>query len=125
MVSIPPGLSAKISGRFSINDQTVDLKANLLKYDLKNLQLLKCGGPLTIQYNEGWLIRSDNKSEWLLNDVPITLSSSEFTFSENIYSLNTTTISYGNVFESSISGQYNHTSNKGFFYLEDLDINSS
>ncbi len=122
MVSIPPGLSAKISGRFSINDQTVDLKANLLKYDLKNLQLLKCGGPLTIQYNEGWLIRSDNKSEWLLNDVPITLSSSEFTFSENIYSLNTTTISYGNVFESSISGQYNHTSNKGFFYLEDLDI---
>ncbi len=122
MISIPPGRSAKISGRFSINDQTVDLQANRLKYHFNNLQLIKYDGPLTIQYNDGLLVRSEGKSEWILHTVPIILSPSELLFSENNYSINTTTISYGNVFESSISGQYNQTSRQGLFYLEGLDI---
>lgn len=122
LLSLPPFVSTEISGTFSIKEQRVDLQCDLLQYHAKDLKLVKNQEPLTIQYNKELTIRSEKESQWLLNTIPVTLYPSEFKFSDNIYSVTSARISYGEFFDSNISGHYNHLTNQGRFLLEDLDV---
>jgi AsmA-like C-terminal region/Protein of unknown function len=121
-LSCPPFVSTEISGTVSLKEQRIDLKCNLLQYNGKGLQLEKSPKPLIIRYDKELTIRSEKESQWLLNNIPVTLYPSEFKFSDNIYSITSGRISYGKFFDSNISGHYNQLTNQGEFLLEDLDI---
>jgi AsmA-like protein/uncharacterized protein DUF3971 len=121
-LSCPPFLSTEISGTFSIKEQRIDLKCDLLQYHAKDLKLENSPDPLTIQYDKELTIRSEKASQWLLNNISVTLYPSEFIFSNAVFSVSSGRISYGEFFDSHISGHFNHLTKQGEFLLEHLDI---
>jgi hypothetical protein len=122
LLSFQGGVSAEVSGSFSISDQVFDMQAKLLKCEVNDLTLVESQEPLTVQYDNGLKIRCAKESKWLLNDVPLILAPSEFRLEGNVYSMTGGSIAYGDYFESDISGHYNHETKQGIFQLEKLVI---
>ncbi len=118
----PPYFDTEISGTFSLQKQTLDLQASLLHCKVKGLELARAVSGLKIGFDRELTIRSTEESMWRLNTVPVTLFPSEFSFSDTLFSVRNGKIQYGTMFESAISGHFNHLSRTGEFLLEDLDI---
>ncbi len=121
-ISFPPGVSGRISGKYSIEELSFDLKCDLLQYKAKGLQLTDKSWPLRVRFNNDLIIKSEHKSTWLLSEVPVVLYPSEFKFSSNVYSITKGRLYYGEIFSSEITGYYNHKTNKGELQLEQLNI---
>ena len=124
-LSIPPGISSKISGPFFLKEQRFDFIANLLKYDVNDLILKKSHGPFLIHFNKKLTIQSTKVSEWSLNQMPVSLYPSEFKYWKNIFSIVSGRISYGKFFDSNVSGQFDHLSKQGTYILDNLYIKHS
>ncbi len=122
ILSVLPGITAEISGKFSLQDKIFDLKADILKYHSQYLQLVDSPGTLMLKYDKNMLIRSESESKWILHGVPFVLSPAELTFSEESFAINRGGVRYGDVFKSNVSGRYNHKLKKGTFELEHLDV---
>jgi len=122
MVSLPPEVSGEIGGEFSLKKQAVDLQVEVHRYEAYGLELNQEKMLLTVQYNDALVVRNDSESKWFLNNIPILLSPAEFSFSDNIYSMASGSIRYGDVFQSSVSGYYNYLTERGEVVLEGLDI---
>lgn len=122
LLSFQSGVSAEVSGSFSISDQVFDMQAKLLKCEVNDLTLVESQEPLTVQYNDGLKIQCAKKSKWLLNNVPVILTPSEFRLADNVYSMTGGSIIYGDYFESDISGHYNYETKQGLFQLDKFVI---
>lgn len=124
-LSIPPGISSKISGSFFFKELRFDFKCDLLKYDVNDLILKKSHGPFFIHFNKKLTIQSTKVSDWSLNQMPVSLYPSEFNYWNNIFSIASGRISYGEFFDSNVSGQFNHLSKQGTYILDNLSIKHS
>lgn len=120
--TIPSWASLEVSGSFSLKKQQVDLKCELLEYHIKDLVLKDGGVPLRIQYDQQLIIKSEELSQWSMNNIPVSLYPSEFKFGDNVLSMTRGRIKYGTFFDSSISGSYDYLSNQGTMFLENLRI---
>lgn len=123
LVTLPPGISARISGSLSINKKTIDLQGDLLQYHLKDLIMVTPSTPVSISYDKTLIIHHPKTSKWRLNNVPITLYPIEFSYSNNIISIVDGRLSYGSFFDSHVSGTFDYKLKHGSFYLEHLNIN--
>ncbi len=124
-LSIPPGISSKISGSFVLKELLFDFKCDLLKYDVNGLILKKSRDPFLVHFDKKLTIRSTRVSEWSLNQMPVSLYPSEFNYLDTIFSMVSGRISYGKFFDSNISGQFDHFSKQGTFILDNLYIKHS
>lgn len=122
LLTFPAGVSAEVTGTFSITDQVFDMQAKLLKCLVGDLELVESKAPLTVKYKDGLKIRCSKESKWLLNNVPLALSPAQFQFADNVYSMTDGSIQYGDIFESNISGHYNYETQQGQFQLDKLVI---
>ena len=122
LLSFQGGVSAEVSGSFSISDQVFNMQAKLLKCEVNDLTLVESQEPLTVQYNNGLKIRCAKESKWLLNNTPLILAPSEFKLADSVYSMTGGRIIYGDYFESDISGHYNYETKQGLFQLDKLVI---
>ncbi len=121
-LSLPPGVKTKISGTFSLKEQRLDLDCDLLQYNVKDLLLGDKSCPLTVQFDEKLTIRNKMLSQWSLSQIPVSLYPSELNYSNNVLSVVSGRISYGNFFDSNISGQFNQLTKQGTFILNNLQI---
>jgi len=122
LLTFQAGVSAEVTGTFSITGQVFDMQAKLLKCLVGDLELVKSQEPLTVQYKDGLKIRCSKESKWLLDNVPLALSPAQFQFADNVYSMTGGSIRYGDIFESNISGHYNYETKQGLFQLDNLVI---
>ncbi len=122
LLSFQGGVSAEVSGTFSISEQIFNMQAKLLKCEMKDLRLVESQEPLTVQYDDGLTIRCAKESKWLVNDVPVILAPAEFKVADSVYSMTGGRIIYGDYFESDISGHYNYETKQGVFQLDNLVI---
>ncbi|HID69449.1 MAG TPA: hypothetical protein EYP35_03070 [Desulfobacterales bacterium] len=121
-LSLPPGVKSKISGTFSLKEQSLDLNCDLLQYNVQDLILGKNNCPLTVQFDKELTIRSKTISQWSLNQIPVSLYPSELNYSNNILSVVSGRMSYGKFFDSNISGQFDQLTKQGTFTLKNLQI---
>lgn len=128
-VNLPPtllthssGIKSEISGSFSFKEKKVDIHCDLLKYQVNDLVLEKSGLPISIQYDKELTISTEKTSLWKMNNVSTTLYPSQFKYGGNVLSMINGRISYGDFFDSRISGHYDNASKEGTFFLEDLQI---
>lgn len=120
--SIPSRISSEVSGSFSLKNRQVDLRCDLLEYHVKDLVLKEGGIPLKIQYDKDLTIKSDKLSQWSMNNIPVSIYPSEFTFGDSVLSVISGRIKYGTFFDSSLSGSYDFLSHQGAIVLENLQI---
>jgi hypothetical protein len=121
-LTISPGIASKISGLISIKEQKIDIQSEILKYQGNDLVLETSGLPIAIQYDKELTFQTGKTSHWKVNNISTTLYPSEFTYADNILSMINGRMSYGDFFDSRISGQFNSLSKEGSFLLEDLHI---
>ena len=122
LLAIPPDISSTISGSFSINKKQFHFQSDLSKYKIKDLQLEKPGVPLDIRYDKELTIRAKKTSNWRMHNIPATLYPSEIKYSKNTLAITNGRMSYGDFFDSSISGSYNNLAKQGSFLLEELHL---
>ncbi|AGF77211.1 hypothetical protein UWK_00630 [Desulfocapsa sulfexigens DSM 10523] len=121
-LSVPPFISTEISGTFSLKEQRMDLLSTVVHCRINDLKLQDRLDGLIIQYDKGLTVRSVKESQWLLNDVPVTLSPAEFKFSDTLFSVTGAGVDYGEVFGGIVSGSFNYLSQHGEFLLEEFNI---
>ncbi len=122
LLNIPPGISAQISGSFSIKEKQINFHSDLFQYAEKDLLLEKSSVPVSIHFDQELTIQTEKTSYWRLNTIPTTLYPSKFKYKDNVLSIINGQISYGHFFDSKISGQYDKLLKQGNFLLEDLQI---
>ena len=128
-VNLPPtllthssGIKSEISGSFSFKEKKVDIHCDLLKYQVNDLVLEDSVLPISVQYDKELTISTEKTSRWQVNNVLTTLYLSQFKYGGNIVSMINGRISYGDFFDSRITGHYDNASKEGTFLLEDLHI---
>jgi AsmA-like C-terminal region/Protein of unknown function len=122
LLSSPSKAEAEVSGAFSLKGQTVDFQCDLLKYTVKDLVLEQDHMPFRLQYDQKLMLRTEKKSRWSLNHISIMEYPSEYKFEDNVLYLVDGRISYGQFFDSHVSGHYNYREDQGSFLLENLQI---
>ncbi len=121
-LSCPPFISTQFSGSFSLKEKKVDLKCELFQCDVKGLKLLKGLNGVTIHYEKELVVRTQKNSSWELNGTPMTLYPSEVKLSGDLFSVTKSKVSYGEIFDSKISGSYNYSMRHGELFLEELTV---
>ena len=122
LISIPTKVEAEISGAFSLKGQKIDFRCDLLKHTVKDLVLKQDHMAFRLQYDQEVTIRTEELSKWTLNHIPIAVYPSELKYGDNVLSILDSGISYGQFFDSHVSGQYNYKESQGTFLLENLQI---
>ncbi len=118
----PPFVSTSLSGDFSINEQRANLKCDLLQFQVNDLKLQEKLSGLVIHYDKELTVRSTKHSKWELGGTPVTLYPLELKLSGAVFSIDKGRVSYGTLFDSAFSGQYNFSGRRGEFLLNDLAI---
>jgi len=108
LVTILPGISAKISGSLNLKEKKIDMYCNLLEYQINNLVLEKSDLPISIHYDNEWTIKTEKISRWKINNISMTLYPSRFKYSGSTISMIDGRINYSDFFDSRISGHYNY-----------------
>lgn len=121
-LAISSGILAEISGYLSLRKKQVDLTCDLLEYYVKDLQLTSSHIPIDIEYDTGLVIRTEETSLWKMSQMPVTLYPSEFAYHDDVFSVKSSRISYGSLFDSYLSGYYNTENKKGLFSLKEIDV---
>ena len=121
-LSTPPMISSEISGYFSVKKDQADIKCDLLQYNLKGLELKSPPLAVSITYDQGLFITTEETGQWELSKMPLTLYPSELSYRDSTFTITNSRISYGSFFDSYLDGYYNWHDKKGLFSLEKIDI---
>ncbi|MBW1637413.1 MAG: AsmA-like C-terminal domain-containing protein, partial [Deltaproteobacteria bacterium] len=121
-LTISPGISTRIAGSLSFAAKKFDIHCDILKYQKADLVLEEAGLPISIQFDKELTITTEKQSRWRVNNVLTTLYPSKFRYGNDTLSMVNGRISYGDLFDSQISGHFNNLSKKGTFILGDLHI---
>jgi hypothetical protein len=101
-----------------------DFTCDLLKYHVKDLELTSPHLAVDIKYDNGLFITTEETAEWKLSKMPVTLFPSKFRYGDDIFSVVTSRLSYGELFDSHVDGYFSMKENKGRFSLQKIDITS-
>ncbi|MGI9536038.1 MAG: AsmA-like C-terminal domain-containing protein, partial [Desulfocapsaceae bacterium] len=123
-LAISTGIFAELAGYLSLRKKQVDLTCDLLEYYVKDLQLISSHIPIDIEYDNGLVIRTEETSLWKMSQMPVTLYPSEFAYHDDVFTVISSRISYGSLFDSYLSGFYNTENKKGAFSLKEIDVTS-
>lgn len=118
----PPEIDSELSGYFSLKDKQADLICDLLKYHVNDLKMTSPHIVIDIKYDEGLVISAEETAEFELNKMPVTLFPSQIKYSDDIFTVVTSRISYGEFFDSYLSGYFNRSQKKGQFSLSKIDV---
>lgn len=121
-LDVPPGVISEISGSFSIKNKQADFRCNLLKYNVKGLELMSPPVAVDIGYDNGLFVRNEEPAKWNVSKTPLTLYPSKFKYDDDVFKVEKSRIRYGSFFDSHITGYYNRQSNQGSFFLKQRDI---
>ncbi|MCF8057371.1 MAG: AsmA-like C-terminal domain-containing protein [Desulfocapsa sp.] len=122
LLTVPSKVKAEVSGPFSLKGQKVDLQCDLLQHNTKDLVLEQDHIPFRLQYDQELTITTEESSQWTLNHIPIAVYPSDLKYMDNTLSILDSGISYGQFFDSHVTGHYNFQENQGRFLLENLQI---
>lgn len=106
-------IRAEFSGTFVGKNKQVDLHTVLQEFRIKGLELKSDKTPVRITYTDGLSIEHTMESEWTLNQVPVLLSPTKGGYHNNILSVSSDKMKYGDFFEGGIRGSYNTALHKG------------
>ncbi|MFT5728106.1 MAG: hypothetical protein ACI8PB_002258 [Desulforhopalus sp.] len=120
----PPGIASEISGFFSMKKMQADFTCDLLKFHVNDLKLKTPHIAIDITYDEGLFVTTEEIAEWELSKMPISLFPSQFEFEDDVFSVVSSRISYGELFDSYLAGYFNIDENNGRFSLEKIDVKS-
>ena len=113
---------SEISGYVSVRKKQIDFTCDLLEYQVKDLQLSSPHIAIDVDYDNGLDIKTAETSEWTLGQMEVTLYPSDFFYHNDIFTVNSSRISYGTLFDSYLEGHYNLHQKKGSFSLEKIDV---
>ena len=122
LLHLPIGVSANISGPFSLKDSQIKLQCELLQFNLKDMVLENPGISLEVEYKNQLSIRYTEVSHWRINNIRASIHPSEITYEKNISTMKQSHILYGDFFDSEISGSYDRGTHLGDFLLQNLKI---
>ncbi len=122
LLSVPSKYEAEISGAFSLKGQKIDFRCDLLKHTVKDLVLKQNHMAFRLQYDQEMMISTEELSKWTLNHIPVAVHPSELKYGDNVLSILESRISYGQFFDSHVSGHYDYKESQGKFLLENLQI---
>lgn len=108
---------AELAGTFSGKKKEVDLHGALQELHLGALTLESKNAPIRIYYKDGLFIEQTKASQWVLGEVPLTLYSTTGAYRNNIFSVASDKLIYGDIFESGIDGSYNTALQKGEYSI--------
>jgi hypothetical protein len=120
----PPGIESEISGAFSFKHKQADFTCDLLKFRVNDLELKTPHIDIDIKYDEGLFVTTEEIAEWELSKMPISLFPSQFEFEDDVFSVVSSRISYGELFDSYLAGYFNIGEKNGRFSLEKIDVKS-
>lgn len=112
-------LEVDVAGSFSLQKKQVDLHCSVKKYSAKDVLLISHDMPINIEYGDGLIIHSLEKSMWSINAIPVTLFPASFSFNNNIQSIKSEKVIYGDFIEGAISGFYDFGVSKGEFFIDE------
>jgi hypothetical protein len=118
----PPGIESEISGSFSFKNRQADFTCDLLKFNVNDLKLKTPHVDIDITYDEGLFVTTEEIAEWELSKMPIKLFPSQFEFEHDVFSVVSSRISYGELFDSYLAGYFNIGEKNGRFSLEKIDV---
>jgi hypothetical protein len=118
----PPGIDSEISGSYSIKNRQADFTCDLFKYHTRDLELITSQLAVDINYDQGLVISTSETAEWELSKMPVTVFPSHFKYSDDIFSVVSSRISYGQFFDSYLAGFFNRKEGKGRFSLQKIDV---
>jgi len=110
-------IRAECRGSFVGKKKQVDLHTVLQEVRFKGLELKSDNTPVQITYTDALSIEHTVESEWILNQVPVVLSPTKGDYSNNIISVSSDKVKYGDFFEGGISGYYNTALQKGEYSI--------
>jgi hypothetical protein len=122
LLDIPPGERAEISGFFSIKKKKADITYNILKYHVKDLELIDPPLSVDVSYDKELVFRTKETANFSLSNIPITVYPSEFRLDDEFLKIAKSRISYGSFFDSKLKGAFNYQLNEGTFYLKKINI---
>ncbi|MEA3469651.1 MAG: AsmA-like C-terminal domain-containing protein [Thermodesulfobacteriota bacterium] len=120
LLNLPIGVSANISGPFSLKYTQIKLQCELLQFNLKDIVLENPGIFLEVEYKNELSIRYTEVSHWRINNIHASIHPSEITYEKNILTMKKSHILYGDFFDSEISGSYDMSKHFGDFLLQNL-----
>ncbi len=104
---------AQIQGDFVLKKQKIDLSCLLQKFSGKGIELKSLDLPLSIVYNDGLYLQSQQESEWSLGTIPVTLAPVQGTYKENVVSVSSHKIIISDYVDGMVSGFFNYALAKG------------
>jgi AsmA-like C-terminal region/Protein of unknown function len=118
----PPGIDSEFSGNFSLKNKQADFTCELLKFHGKDLKLTSPHIVVDIEYDDGLVIGTEETAEWELHKMPVTLFPSQVKYSDDVLTVVSSRMSYGELFDSYLAGYFNRKQKKGQFSLNKIDI---
>lgn len=112
---------SEISGYLSFKKNRANFTCNLLKYHIKDVQLMSPHMALNLVYNGSILIKTAETTQWELNKTPLHLSPSLLKYEDDIFTIEQSRICYGTYFDSYLAGYYNRKDRKGHFSINKID----
>jgi len=118
----PSGIDSELSGNFSLKNKQADFTCDLLKYHVKDLKLTSPHIVVDIKYDEGLVISTEETAEWELHKIPVTLFPSQVKYSDDVLTVVSSRMSYGELFDSYLAGYFNRKQKKGQFSLKKIGV---
>lgn len=112
-------LEVDVAGFFSLQKKQADLHCSVKKFSTKDILLTSHAMPVRIQYDDGLTIHNLEKSLWSVNAIPVVLFPVSFSFNNNILSIKSQKVVYGDFLESAIDGFYDFAMSKGEFFIDE------
>jgi hypothetical protein len=82
------------------------------KYHVNDLELLSPHVSVDIDYDQDWVSRMEETTQWSFSNIPVMLYPSEFRLDDQFFKVS----------NSRLSGQFNHRLAEGTFYLTKIDV---
>jgi len=115
-------IRTRVGGSFSAKNRQVDLQGFLEEFHFKSLHLQSEEVPVRISYNDGLFIEHKQNSQWLLEQVPVTLHPTTGSYQNHIATVVSKKIRYGDIFEGGVEGSYNIASEKGEYTISEPSL---
>lgn len=110
-------IEVTLAGSFAGKEQRVDLQGALHKCSVERLLLTSPDVPVRVYYDKGLRVQNKKESQWSVDQIPVTLYPTKVEYSQNVLSVTSDRLSYGEFFDAGISGFYDHTLSKGEFSI--------
>lgn len=111
-------LEVDVAGDFSLQKKQVDLHCTVRKFSAKDIVLTSDGMPIRIEYDNGLIVHNLEKSQWSINTIPVTLFPASISFDNNVLSISSEKVIYGDFVEGAIGGFYDFGMSKGVFFID-------